>query len=127
MRSTTVYIYDNDKMPKAVAVVEVAESLDDRIRGLSGRQYLAPGTGMLFKPATSFWMRDTKMDLDLIYVNAGRITEIIRMTAPKSDDEELKTYRSKLSGCDYAVEFPATWLASKGVSAGNQIKTKDVV
>jgi len=128
MRTTVVTIYGGfNKEPKAAATVEVAESLDDRIRGLSGRQYLAPGTGMLFKPATSFWMRDTHIDLDLIYVNAGRISEIIRMTAPKSDDEELKSYRSRLGGCDYAVEFPANWLASKGVVAGDQVKVKDPI
>jgi uncharacterized membrane protein (UPF0127 family) len=127
MRTTVVVIYGGHKEPKAAATVEVATSLDDRIRGLSGRQYLAPGTGMLFKPASSFWMRDTHIDLDLIYVNNDRISEVIRMEAPKSDDEELKSYRSKLNGCDYAVEFPAGWLASKGVIAGDQIKVKDQI
>jgi len=122
MTTTTLIISGSDKVPKCAATVEVAVALDDRIRGLSGRQFLAPGTGMLFKPATSFWMRDTHMDLDLIYVRDSRIIEIIVMTAPKNDDEELEVYKSKLGQSDFAVEFARGWLASKGVLAGDTVK-----
>lgn len=60
---------------------EVATTADQRSIGLSGRDALDADAGMLFvydEPATpSFWMRNTLIPLDLIWIgDGGRIVDI---------------------------------------------------
>ena len=52
--------------------VEVVESSEDRQRGLSHREYLAEGHGMLFlsdRRPQSFWMKDMNFDIDIIWID----------------------------------------------------------
>jgi len=54
----------------------VSRSEEDRNRGLSGREYLNDGEGMLFVFASStrpgFWMKDMKFPIDIIWINADK-------------------------------------------------------
>jgi uncharacterized protein len=69
--------------------VEVARTPDEQARGLMFRAALAPDAGMIF-PMTpprvaSFWMKNTLIPLDIIFIRAdGRIANIIRNTVPYS-------------------------------------------
>ena len=69
--------------------VEVARSEDEQARGLMYRESLAAGEGMLFpfpepRPA-SFWMKNTLIPLDMIFVRAdGSIDRIAENTIPES-------------------------------------------
>jgi uncharacterized protein len=58
--------------------VEVADSVDERARGLSGREELPSDAGMLFlfdEPVEQgFWMKDTLLPLSIAFADAnGRI------------------------------------------------------
>ena len=69
--------------------VELARTADDQARGLMFRRELAPDRGMLFpmdppRPA-SFWMKNTLIPLDMIFVRAdGTIARIAANTVPGS-------------------------------------------
>ena len=69
--------------------VEVAKSEEEQAQGLMYRQSLAPDRGMLFpfsppRPA-SFWMKNTFIPLDMIFVRAdGTIARIADNTVPQS-------------------------------------------
>lgn len=69
--------------------VEVARTLDEQARGLMFREALAPDAGMVFpfvppRPA-SFWMKNTLIPLDMIFVRAdGSIARIADNTVPHS-------------------------------------------
>ena len=69
--------------------VELARSADEQAYGLMNRTRLGPGEGMLFpfkppRPA-SFWMKDTLIPLDMIFVRAdGSIARIAANTVPES-------------------------------------------
>lgn len=70
--------------------VEIAADDAARARGLMHRKSLAPDRGMLFDFHTprpvSFWMRNTYISLDMIFIRAdGRILSIARNTTPLSD------------------------------------------
>ncbi len=57
-------------------VVEVARSPEEQARGLMFRQSLAPDRGMIFPydppQAASFWMKNTLIPLDMIFIGADR-------------------------------------------------------
>lgn len=71
--------------------VELALTPEEQQKGLMYRQELAEDAGMLFfYPAcarASFWMRNTYLPLDMIFIAAdGRIVRIARMTVPQTLD-----------------------------------------
>jgi hypothetical protein len=70
--------------------VEIADDDAERERGLMFRESLAPDHGMLFHfqrlEMASFWMRNTPLSLDIIFIGAdGRILNIADHTTPYSD------------------------------------------
>ena len=71
--------------------VEVARTTEQQAMGLMYRNALAPDRGMIFpmdppRPA-SFWMRNTLIPLDIIFVRAdGSIANIAANTVPYSEE-----------------------------------------
>ncbi|MCY7397253.1 MAG: DUF192 domain-containing protein [Sphingomonas bacterium] len=71
--------------------VEVARTAEQQAQGLMNRQSLAPDRGMIFPyavpVAASFWMKNTLIPLDMIFVRAdGTVARIEANTAPLSLD-----------------------------------------
>jgi uncharacterized membrane protein (UPF0127 family) len=60
--------------------VDLADTLAKRIQGLSGRERLREDQGMLFlfpySSRQSFWMKDMKFPLDMVWISSGRIVDI---------------------------------------------------
>ena len=70
---------------------EVARTAEEQARGLMFRESLAPDAAMIFpfpQPRlASFWMRNTMIPLDMIFIRAdGTIANIERETEPYSLD-----------------------------------------
>ncbi len=70
--------------------VEFADSDLERQYGLMCRKALAPNRGMLFdfgqNQELAFWMRNTLIPLDIIYIGAnGRVVSIVRNATPLSE------------------------------------------
>ena len=82
--------------------VEVAQTPAQRARGLSGRDSLAPGTGMLFVfetgRASAFWMKGMRFPLDFVWI--GEDCSVVHTTIdvppslPGTDDYALPRYVS---------------------------------
>jgi len=71
-------------------LVELAVTPEETSRGLMFRRALPEGRGMLFdfirEQQVSFWMKDTPISLDIIFVRAdGRIRRIASNTQPQSE------------------------------------------
>jgi uncharacterized membrane protein (UPF0127 family) len=101
---------------------EVASSPAARERGLMDRRELAADRGMLFVfPSESipgFWMKDTYLSLDLIFIDAtGTISDIYRNTKPLDTE---KTY-SPSEPVLYALEVKAGTAAKLNYSVGDKL------
>lgn len=72
-------------------IVEVAESEEQKKEGLQGYYYLPEDEGMLFvydEPAdVGFWMKDTEIPLDIIFINED--FEVISVAKGVPDSEDI--------------------------------------
>jgi uncharacterized protein len=73
-----------------VFAVELASTPEEQAKGLMFRRQLPEGQGMLFdfhkEQPTSFWMKNTYIPLDMIFIRAdGRILRIAENTVPLSE------------------------------------------
>lgn len=108
--------------------IEVAKTETEREKGLSGRQSLDSGKGMLFvfgedSAAPKFWMKDMLIPIDIIWIKDGKIIRIdknVPIPAKNTPDSKLKTY-SAGSFVNYVLEVNA------GFSDTNSIKVGDTV
>lgn len=70
--------------------VEVAYTDEEKEKGLSGRDSLDPNSGMLFvwdEPDTvSMWMKDTKIPLDIIFIDEELVVVSVYQGIPMSED-----------------------------------------
>ncbi len=72
---------------KAVFSVEIADSPEERAKGLMFRDRMAAGAGMLFvyeRPqSVAFWMKNTLLPLDMLFMDdSGRVRHIAREARP---------------------------------------------
>ncbi len=106
---------------KHVVDLEVAAVPAARQRGLMWRTALAEGTGMLFifpvEDELSFWMRNTLIPLDMIFIGKDRsITGIVERAEPKTQSARRVEGRSL-----YVLEVPGGWCEKLGVKAGSTV------
>jgi uncharacterized membrane protein (UPF0127 family) len=100
--------------------LRVADESDERTRGLMYRQSLANRSGMVFvydDPSTrTFWMKNTYVDLDIIYVAAnGTVLNVEHAQAqPHAPDSEVDRYNSD-GPAKYVVELPRGFANETGV------------
>ncbi|MFP4176688.1 MAG: DUF192 domain-containing protein [Planctomycetota bacterium] len=103
---------------------EVADTPTLRRKGLSERQDLVPGGGMLFvfeedqKP--EFWMKDTRVELSIAFIRAdGTIIDIQQMK-PQSPRRH-----SPPEPVRYALEVRRGWFEDRGLEPPVQVQLPD--
>jgi uncharacterized membrane protein (UPF0127 family) len=102
--------------------VEVAEKDHDRQRGLMFRPRMAGDHGMIFvfeeKSNHSFWMHNTCIPLDMLYLDDDGLIVGIEENTPTMSDETFDV------GCDsrYVLEVNAGWTRAHGVTAGQRVR-----
>jgi uncharacterized membrane protein (UPF0127 family) len=72
----------------------------------------------------SFWMRDVRFDLDLVWIRDGRIVDVHhRVPAPKDPTPEgsLPTYRPR-ELADTVLEVSAGFAAAHGWQPGDRVE-----
>ena len=76
--------FENKK--DATVFLEVAVTAEEKAIGLMNRASLAQNRGMVFvfRPPTkvTFWMKDTLIPLDMIFINRGKIVKIVKGAIP---------------------------------------------
>ena len=123
---TTVQFPDSDTSLN----VEVAETPDERERGLMYREKLNIENGMLFvfpeEDYRGFWIKNTLIPLDIIFVDKER--RIINIEEaypePNTSDENLKTYRSERPA-KYVIETNSSFTERRNVEEGDRVVIPD--
>jgi uncharacterized membrane protein (UPF0127 family) len=117
--SRTRGVFQTAKGPVEVDL-EVAENPEEIKQGLMNRTSLPPKTGMLFvfpdEAERGFWMRNTLIPLDMIFINAaGYIINIEHSATPKTD-----TLRASKGLAQYVVELPGDTAHAYAIKAGDR-------
>jgi len=116
-----VYFQDSMKNLKKKIDVEIAETDETRHLGLMYRENMQEDQGMLFifpvEDIESFYMKNTVMPLDIIFINAKKqIIKIHRNTVPYSE-KSLPSYKPAM----YVVEVNAGFTDKFKIKEGTYI------
>ena len=117
---TLAFMAENDTI-KSIEI-EIADNDAERMQGMMHRTSMDYDKGMLFifnrEEEQSFWMKNTKMSLDIFYINANReVVSIYKHTQPYSE-----TPIPSLEPALYVVETAAGFADKFGIEVGQKIE-----
>ncbi|MFW5926726.1 MAG: DUF192 domain-containing protein [Wenzhouxiangella sp.] len=111
--------------------VEIADDDESRARGLMFRDELADNRGMLFifrqERPRSFWMKNTRIPLDIIYLDGDlRVVSISADTPPcRSRTGRCPGYRSA-GPARYVLEINAGQAEALGLARGDRVNVGNI-
>jgi uncharacterized membrane protein (UPF0127 family) len=101
-------------------VIERATTQEERVQGLSGRESLAPGTGLLFvfdsEGDWGIWMKDMLISIDILWINSDK--EVVHIEENISPDTYPTSFRSPDPAL-YVLEINAGEAQSADISVGD--------
>jgi len=107
--------------------VEIADTADERAKGLSGRDQIASDSGMLFVFSESskyrFWMKGMKIPLDIIFINGGKVVDFLKNVVPPSQnqkDSDLPVL-SPTVPVDMVLEVSSNYIDIHGIKVGDDV------
>ena len=101
---------------------EIADSEEERKRGLMRRKALDKNSGMLFIYKDSriryFWMKNTYISLDIAFIDTNLVIKTIH-TMEKTDDST--TLYSSYVPVQYVLEVNSGWLEQHNIQTGDTV------
>jgi uncharacterized membrane protein (UPF0127 family) len=124
MPKTPKVILTNAQNQEIKVNVELAKTRQEQIQGLMYREHLPEDGGMLFvynnERKWSFWMKNTLIPLDLIYINSD--FEVVDI---KHNFEPCKTIlcpsHTPLSEAQYILEVNADFAKQNNINIGDKV------
>lgn len=114
------FINDSDSIIFNIDI-ELATTEEEHARGLMYRKQMDENKGMLFlfqdEDWRSFWMRNTLIPLDIIYVNAKREVVSICKNAKTLDETSLPSEAPAM----YVIEINAGLCDKYGIDKGTKV------
>jgi uncharacterized membrane protein (UPF0127 family) len=108
-------------------LLEVARTPQQQQMGLMYRTSLADNRGMLFPFAppqpVSFWMKNTKIPLDMIFLREGTV-KAISANVPPCTSTPCPSYGPGTTEIDQVIELRGGRAAELGLQVGDQIPIK---
>ena len=102
--------------------VEIADDPEERSLGLMHRESLPLASGMLFiydEPQTlSFWMRNTLIPLDLLFIDASGVVRSIHHNAIPLDETDIPGGDNRLA----VLEINGGLAARMGIDVGTELR-----
>lgn len=103
--------------------VQVADEDAEHEKGLMFVKSMPQDEGMLFvwpqAKVRSFWMRNTFIPLDLIYLNGNRVVSVITWAKPFDETGLPSGYPA-----DMVLEVNGGWTADHGIKIGDTLTVK---
>jgi len=121
------------KLPKTTKLVikdveisaEIADEPGKIVKGLSGRTSLGENSGMYFvlgkRKIASFWMKDMKFPLDIIWIDNGGIVYIVE-EAPTPDDN-IPSF-TPTQPATHVLEVNAGFAKKHSIKIGDRVEVK---
>lgn len=107
--------------------VEVAETQQKQALGLMFRETMPADEGMLFifpaESPRSFWMKNTRIPLDIMYFNADLVMVSISADTPPCRVSRCPSYPS-VAPAKYVLELNAGVASELGVGPGSRLTLK---
>lgn len=105
--------------------VEIANSPEERGKGLSGIKSLPENQGKLFvfeeqNLLPSFWMKDMLIPIDIIWINDGKVAKIHKNVQPEPEGTKLQLYYPD-TPIDYVLEVNAGFSDKNGIKNGDSV------
>lgn len=102
--------------------IEIAKTTAQKMKGLSGRESLCQNCGMIFifgfETNLPFWMKDTIIPLDMIWINKnGKVVDIQTVT---EINNSTKIYQNQ-TPAQYVLELNANDCQKIGLKVGDTI------
>lgn len=102
--------------------IEVADTLDERAQGLMNRESMSAGAGMLFvfeeTGPVSFWMQNTLIPLDMLFVGQdGTVLNIHHNAVPHDTTPIPSKYDVR-----YVLEINGGMSRAMGISEGSTLR-----
>jgi uncharacterized membrane protein (UPF0127 family) len=106
--------------------VEVVDTPEGRQRGLMNRASIADNAGMLFlfprEQQLSFWMKNTLIPLDIIFIRADySVLGIVENAEPMTEQNRFVSGSSQ-----FVLEVVGGWATRHGIISGSRVKFDDV-
>lgn len=102
--------------------VEVVDTPETRAQGLMYVMELAPDAGMLFdfkeERVVSFWMRNTFIPLDMIFITADGVVKNVHVNARPHDTTSIPSD----GPVQYVLEIPGGRSVELGIEAGDTVE-----
>lgn len=113
------------KIAGEIFELEVAKTPEEQAMGLMFRRSLSDNRGMLFSfnppRPVSFWMKNTVIPLDMIFMQNGEV-KYIAENVPPCTTKSCPTYGPPTQiAIDQVIEIRAGRAAELGLKAGNRI------
>jgi uncharacterized membrane protein (UPF0127 family) len=104
--------------------VEVADTREKQALGLMFRESMPPDHGMLFifprEAPRSFWMKNTRIPLDIMYFNAELELVSMSQNTPPCRTRRCPSYPSALPA-KFVLELNAGLASELGVATGDRL------
>ncbi len=119
-------IIGQDNAVKTSFEIEIVQKEEEVMRGLKNRDKMEANQGMLFIFANpdyyDFWMQDTYLPLDMLFIGADKIIFQIHENAQPFSEERI----SPIKPNSYVLELNAGIAAAQKIKTGDRISWKNL-
>lgn len=117
-------------LPDGIPVhVEIVADEEMRAQGLMYRDRLLPATGMIFLFPTdgeySFWMKNTRIPLDMIWIDSGRRIVHVKHDVPPCEEDPCPSYEPGVKA-RYVLELAAGEALRHHLETGQTVKFDEI-
>jgi len=128
-----LYSFSNDpdsvgsfvKINDKVINVEVSDNFQERLQGLMNRESMDENSGMIFifeeEKQQTFWMKNTLIPLDLIFVNSNLEIVDIKKDFKPCEEDPCIVYTSQAPAF-YVIEVNAGYSDKNNIQIGDSIE-----